>query len=62
MARDVHSYLPHVLVRAQEALDVAEHLSDRHFFSHREVEQRKADNRKTVVNFSQTQVSARKGG
>lgn len=31
MWRDVHSYLSHVLVRAQETLDVTEHLSDRHF-------------------------------
>lgn len=29
--RDTHSYLPHVLVGAQEALDVTEHLGNRHF-------------------------------
>lgn len=29
--RDAHSYLPHVLVGAQEALDVTEHLGNRHF-------------------------------
>lgn len=30
MWRAVHSYLSDVLVSAQEALDVAEHLGDRH--------------------------------
>lgn len=60
MWRDVHSYLSHVLVGAQETLDVAEHLGDRHFSQ--TVESNAGQTIKRELLISQTQLSISRGG
>lgn len=60
MWRPVHSYLSDVLVGAQEALDVAEHLGDRHVS--KRVELRGAEGETSAANCPEQKCALGGGG